>query len=153
MLDHFDFWHVRDIYRCLQLYSSPVANGYSIHGDITVLATNDQKITLSECYQSWCLGILYTFIVRGHDCTAHAQFMHMCGLIKSIGSVNCDCLIRLPLLSWSQPVRLTYATRQASHDLTLKAPITTAADDIHKYFFIIFRENKTWCFKWIHMKN
>ena len=27
--------------------------------------------------------------------------------------------------------------------LTLKAPITTAADDIHIYFFIIFRENKT----------
>ena len=28
--------------------------------------------------------------------------------------------------------------------LTLKAPITTRADDIHKYFFIVFfRENKT----------
>ena len=27
--------------------------------------------------------------------------------------------------------------------LTLKAPITTAADHIHKYFFIVFRENKT----------
>ena len=24
-------------------------------------------------------------------------------------------------------------------DLTLKAPITTAADDIHKYFFIVFQ--------------
>ena len=24
------------------------------------------------------------------------------------------------------------------HSLTLKAPITTAADDIHKYFFIVF---------------
>ena len=33
--------------------------------------------------------------------------------------------------------------------LTLKAPITTAADGIHKYFYIVFRENKTWCFKWI----
>ena len=33
--------------------------------------------------------------------------------------------------------------------LTLKAPITTAADDIHKYLFIVFRKNKTWCFKWI----
>ena len=32
--------------------------------------------------------------------------------------------------------------------LTLKAPITTAADDIHKYFFSLFlRENKTLCFK------
>ena len=27
--------------------------------------------------------------------------------------------------------------------LTLKVPITTAADGIHKYFFIVFRENKT----------
>ena len=26
--------------------------------------------------------------------------------------------------------------------LTLKAPITTAADDIHKYFSLFFRENK-----------
>ena len=34
-------------------------------------------------------------------------------------------------------------------NLTLKAPITTAADDIHKYFVLFFRENKTWCFKWI----
>ena len=33
--------------------------------------------------------------------------------------------------------------------LTIKAPITTAADDIHKYFSLFFRENKTWCFKWI----
>ena len=27
--------------------------------------------------------------------------------------------------------------------LTLKAPITTAADDIHKYFSLFFRKNKT----------
>ena len=27
--------------------------------------------------------------------------------------------------------------------LTLKAPITSAADDIHKYFSLFFRENKT----------
>ena len=27
--------------------------------------------------------------------------------------------------------------------LTLKAPITTAADDIHKFFSLFFRENKT----------
>ena len=28
--------------------------------------------------------------------------------------------------------------------LTLKAPTTTAADDIHKYFSLFFKENKTW---------
>ena len=27
--------------------------------------------------------------------------------------------------------------------LTFKAPITTAADDIHKYFFIVFQRSKT----------
>ena len=27
-------------------------------------------------------------------------------------------------------------------DLTLKAPFTTAADDIHKYFFIAFQRKK-----------
>ena len=26
--------------------------------------------------------------------------------------------------------------------LTLKAPITTAADDIHKYFFVVFSEKR-----------
>ena len=34
-------------------------------------------------------------------------------------------------------------------ELTLKAPIMTAADNIHKYFFIFFRENKTWYFMWL----
>ena len=31
--------------------------------------------------------------------------------------------------------------------LILKAPLTTAADDMHKYFFIVFRENKILYFK------
>ena len=41
-------------------------------------------------------------------------------------------------------IRKTSAERQLMK-LTLKAPIMTAADDIHKYFFIVFvfRENKT----------
>ena len=30
-----------------------------------------------------------------------------------------------------------------SFSLTPKAPTTTAEDDIHKYFFMFFRENKT----------
>ena len=39
---------------------------------------------------------------------------------------------------------------------TLKAPFTTAADDIHKYFSLYFRENKTmFQVNWqrIHIKN
>ena len=44
--------------------------------------------------------------------------------------------------------------------LTLKAPITTAADDIHKYFFIVFSEkiildvlSESSARQKIHMKN
>ena len=32
-------------------------------------------------------------------------------------------------------------------DLTLKAPITTAADDNHKYFFIVFQRKKDLLFQ------
>ena len=44
--------------------------------------------------------------------------------------------------------------------LTLKAPITTAAHDIHKYFFIVFQKkirldvsSESSAKQWIHMKN
>ena len=44
--------------------------------------------------------------------------------------------------------------------LTLKAPVTTAADDIHKYFFIVFSEkirldvlSESSAMQRIHMKN
>ena len=40
-------------------------------------------------------------------------------------------------------LELLVASVNAGKTLTLKVPITTAADDIHKYFFIFFRENKT----------
>ena len=36
--------------------------------------------------------------------------------------------------------------RKKENKLALEAPITTAADDIHKYFSSFFRENKTVCF-------
>ena len=35
--------------------------------------------------------------------------------------------------------RVAYNARACCRDLTLKAPITTAADDIHKHFFIVFQ--------------
>ena len=47
---------------------------------------------------------------------------------------------------------LSHAPKAFHTYLTLKAPITTAADDIHKYFSLFFREIKTWCFKWILCK-
>ena len=51
----------------------------------------------------------------------------------------------------SNPGPLTYESGALPIALrgpaTLKAPITTAADDIHKYFSLFFRENKTGCFK------
>ena len=39
-----------------------------------------------------------------------------------------------PVSKWTAP-----NTIQSVHNLTLKAPITTVADDIHKYFFIVFQ--------------
>ena len=41
-----------------------------------------------------------------------------------------------------------YFQENKSLQLTLKAPITTAADDI-LIFFLFFRENKSWLFMWI----
>ena len=37
------------------------------------------------------------------------------------------------------PVLLLWDIRQICQNLTLKAPVMTAADDIHKYFFIVFQ--------------
>ena len=61
-----------------------------------------------------------------------------------------------PLLKWSyleericsKIVAISFNILKESNPwrrdrLTLKAPITTAANDIHIYFFIVFRENKT----------
>ena len=45
--------------------------------------------------------------------------------------------------------RIPFHTAFHHPPLTLTALIMTAADDIHKYFSLFFRENKTWCFMWI----
>ena len=36
---------------------------------------------------------------------------------------------------------------KVSLTLTLKAPVTTVADDIHKYFFIVFQRKLDWMFQ------
>ena len=61
--------------------------------------------------------------------------------------------ISATLFTWSQPykqdlspnrtARLKVPCLSHKKNLTLKAPITTAEDDIHKYFSLFFRENKT----------
>ena len=57
---------------------------------------------------------------------------------------------------------ITVLTFQSTHSvipLTLKAPITTAPDDIHKYVFIVFRKKRldvsseSSARQRIHMKN
>ena len=40
-------------------------------------------------------------------------------------------------------VGYTWQSMNNKTNLSLKAPIMTAADDIHKYFSLFFRENKT----------
>ena len=42
------------------------------------------------------------------------------------------------LLSFFWPKISAYLILYVLEDLTLKAPVTTAADDIHNYFFIVF---------------
>ena len=53
-----------------------------------------------------------------------------------------------------------HTSNSTTHALTLKVPITTAADDIHKYFFIVFSEkirldasSESSARQRIHMKN
>ena len=63
------------------------------------------------------------------------------------GSVGDTCPCKIV-----QVRRHLYLTAAASvfhelRQLILKAPSTTAADDIHKHFLLLFRENKTGCFK------
>ena len=68
----------------------------------------------------------------------------------STASHVCQLLpLKLTLLTWKSPdLHQTLPTLSFHHDLclvtvevhlTLKAPITTSADDIHKYFFIVFQ--------------
>ena len=44
-----------------------------------------------------------------------------------------------PTLKGKFSCRKTSLLEDQSISLTLKVPITTAADDIHKYFFIVFQ--------------
>ena len=49
----------------------------------------------------------------------------------------------------SQKLNTSFRQINLGDFLTLKVPITTTADNIHKYFFSVFQRNKTWWFKWI----
>ena len=44
------------------------------------------------------------------------------------------------ILPTSDSLQFSFITVQKAKALTLKAPIRTAADDIHKHFFIVFSE-------------
>ena len=55
-----------------------------------------------------------------------------------------ETLLIFPALFFNKLLQLPLGRKESKYlALTLKAPIMTAADDIHKYFFIVFRENKT----------
>ena len=49
----------------------------------------------------------------------------------------------VPEQLWYSPRLVLEHFKNSSTKLTLKAPITTAADDIHKYFSLCYKENKT----------
>ena len=62
-------------------------------------------------------------------------------------SLRFPCLDHYPTIDYEYLRRIKEIDYSASQLLncllTLKAPITTAADDIHKCFFIVFRGSKT----------
>ena len=69
----------------------------------------------------------------------------------AIFTLNYPLFLLSPSLRETARYRLKYClkeplnqkTNQPSQQLTLKGPITTAAVDIHRYFLLFFRENKT----------
>ena len=60
--------------------------------------------------------------------------------------INLDPAYKINLGLWNCLVRVKPV-------LTLKVPLTTAADDIHKYFFLVFSEKTKSAGQRIHMKN
>ena len=63
------------------------------------------------------------------------QTIYFSGLLRSLDSFSHSKI---------EPGVAHFITGHEQTQLNLKAPVTTAADDIHKYFFkIFFRENKT----------
>ena len=74
-------------------------------------------------HQNYLAG---TVLKRGHNICFH-------GGMKKKMRIASNITLSGPLLcpSWDLPHKLT--------SLTLKAPIMTAADDIHKYIFIVLQ--------------
>ena len=58
------------------------------------------------------------------------KFFKIFYAVIEILQIKWEILVSVSSDSWKQKVGSV---------LTLKAPITTAADDIHKYFFIVFQ--------------
>ena len=88
----------------------------------------------------WALALVRTVcrmvLMRGHN---------ICfGQRQEKLSQNCPSYPRV-LISDPIPIKnIKEMSIHCSFALTLKAAITTAAEDIHKYFFLLFfRENKT----------
>ena len=84
--------------------------------------------------------------VRVNYClTVHVVY---CGTIVNVGSIGVDIVIHVYIVcafDYTKPTvrtvfqilekKIAYkASKLADKKFTLKAPITTAADDIHKYF-------------------
>ena len=77
--------------------------------------------------------------------------------INDLGIIN---QAHLHLKLWAQLFKKLSLTKSLVKNLlTLKAPIMTAADDIHKYFFILFLRkqedvsSESSARQWIHLKK
>ena len=100
------------------------------------------------------LGINTTTILKHADINLHDCLIRVCNHLPTVSCNRNSYSIQIlgHIGYWCDLIQNIYDTRMVSSILTLKVPITTAADDIYKYFFIgfffcfFFRENKTWCF-------
>ena len=70
-------------------------------------------------------------------CMCSGKLVHMHSLIRTVKVYIDNNLVLQMCQVWASV--LNGFTGMACLYLTLKAPITTAADDIHKYFFIVFQ--------------
>ena len=75
-----------------------------------------------NCKRIRCIIFITAQFGGTHDSVLLCTFLKFCERVINVCSVLIICITSV---------------------INFKAPITTAADDIHKYFSLFFRENKT----------
>ena len=99
------------------------------------LLTERKNILLSHNVKLRCIGSVFSISLRNGN--SFLDFL--------VAFLDKEILPRVSQLLQKERTRSVgnEAFLKEEKLLALKAPITAAADDIHKYFFIVFRENNT----------